>query len=111
MNIVSDIFLSPPIAFVVFLLLSYLLYLWAGLIAPKGNKEGGKLKTYACGEDIPGFKIQFGYRMFFFIALFFTMMHVAALVVATLPKGPFVFFGIFYLGMIFLSVLALITRE
>jgi hypothetical protein len=39
------------------------------------------------------------------------MMHVAALVVATLPRGPVAYFGIFYLGMIFLSVLALITRD
>ncbi len=111
MNNVFDMLLSPPIAFVVFLLLFYLLYWFAGLVAPKAKKEGGKLATYACGEDIPGYKIQFGYRLFFFVALFFTMMHVAALVVATLPSGPLVFFGIFYLGMIFLSVLALITRD
>lgn len=106
-----DILLSPPIAFVIFLGLGYLIYFFAGLLAPKVNKTGGKLSTYACGEDIPGYKIQFGYRLFFFVALFFTMMHVAALVVATLPTGPVVYFGIFYLAMIFLSVLALITRS
>jgi hypothetical protein len=39
------------------------------------------------------------------------MMHVASLVVATIPSGPIVFFGIFYIAMIFLSVLALITRS
>lgn len=113
MNLVlnTDLLLSPPIAFLIFLALFYLIYFLAGRIAPKGNKQGGKLKTYACGEDVPGVKVQFGYRMFFFIALFFTMMHVAALVVATLPAGPMVFFGVFYLGMIFLSVMALITRE
>lgn len=111
MNNVCDILLSPPIAFVIFLLLFFLLYLFGGLVAPKVKKEGGKLATYACGEDVPGTKIQFGYRLFFFVALFFTMMHVAALVVATLPGGPLVFFGVFYLGMIFLSVLALITRD
>jgi NADH-quinone oxidoreductase subunit A len=111
MNNAFDVLLSPPIAFVIFLLLFYLLYLLSGLIAPKVKKGVGKLATYACGEDIPGYKIQFGYRLFFFIALFFTMMHVSALVVATLPSGPLVFFGVFYLGMIFLSVLALITRD
>jgi NADH-quinone oxidoreductase subunit A len=111
MNNVYDILLSPPIAFVIFLVFFYILYMLGGLVAPKVKKEGGKLATYACGEDVPGSKIQFGYRLFFFIALFFTMMHVAALVVATLPRGPLVFLGVFYLGMIFLSVLALITRE
>jgi NADH-quinone oxidoreductase subunit A len=111
MNNTFNILLSPPIAFVIFLALFYLLYLLGGLVSPKIKKVGGKLATYACGEDIPGFKIQFGYRLFFFVALFFTMMHVAALVVATLPSGPLVFFGVFYLGMIFLSIMALITRE
>jgi len=56
-------------------------------------------------------KLQFGYRLFFFIALFFTMMHVAALVIATIPGGKIVFFGIIYLVMIFLSIMALITRD
>ena len=106
-----DVLLSPPIAFLIYLLLFYLLYLLGGLVAPKLRKEGGKLASYACGEDIPGVKIQFGYRLFFFIALFFTMMHVTALVIATLPSGPLVYLGVFYLGMIFLSILALITRE
>jgi len=106
-----DILLSPPVAFLVFLAVFTLLYWIGGRMAPKANAVGGKRTTYACGEDIPGTKIQFGYRSFFMIALFFTMMHVSALVVATLPGGPIVFFGIFYLGMIFLSVLALMTRE
>lgn len=106
-----DVLLAPPVAFAVFLAIFYLLYLLVGLMTPKVKNVGGKLKTYACGEDIPGIKIQFGYRMFFFIALFFTMMHVAALVVATIPRGPIAYFGIFYLGMIFFSVLALITRD
>lgn len=106
-----DILLSPPIAFVIFLSIFYLIYWLASFMAPKAKRTGGKFATYACGEDIPGYKIQFGYRLFFFIALFFTMMHVAALVVATLPTGPVVYFGILYLGMIFLSVLALITRS
>ena len=106
-----EILLSPPVAFLVFLLVFASVYWAGGRMAPKVRKAGGKLTSYACGEDIPGAKIQFGYRLFFMIALFFTMMHVAALVVATLPRGPIVFFGLFYLGMIFLSVLALVTRE
>jgi len=106
-----DFLISPPVAFLVFLLIGYLVYVLGGRLAPKLKKEGGKLSTYACGEDIPGVKLQFGYRMFFFIALFFTMMHVAALVIATIPGGKIVFFGIIYLLMIFLSIMALITRD
>ena len=106
-----DILLTPVLAFVIFLLLSLFIYWIGGRLAPKLRKVGGKLTSYACGEDMAGVKVQWGFRLFFFIALFFTIMHVASLVVATLPGGPIVFFGIFYLAMIFLSVLALITRS
>ena len=103
--------LSPPVAFLLFLGAAGLLMAVGRGMAPKPRKVGGKLETYACGEHLPGFKIQFGYRLFFFIALFFTMMHVAALVIATVPSGKIVFFAVLYLAMIFLSILALVTRR
>jgi NADH-quinone oxidoreductase subunit A len=106
-----DFLISPPVAFIVFLVLGWLLYFLGSKMAPKLKKQGGKLATYACGEDLPGIKIQFGYRLFFFIALFFTMMHVAALVISTAPAGKIIFFGIIYLVMIFLSIMALIVRS
>jgi NADH-quinone oxidoreductase subunit A len=105
------ILLSPPVAFLVFLAVAFGLYALGRGMAPKLTKAGGKLTTYACGEDIPGVKVQFGYRLFFFVALFFTMMHVAALVIATVPGGKIVFFALFYLVMIFLSIMALVTRR
>jgi NADH:ubiquinone oxidoreductase subunit 3 (subunit A) len=106
-----DILLSPPVAFIIFLGLTFLIYALGRGLAPKLKNVGGKLKTYACGEDIPGVKIQWGYRLFFFIALFFTIMHVAALVMATVPAGKILFFSLIYLVMIFLSVVALVTRS
>src|SRR4030066_859113 len=102
---------SPPVAFFFFLATAFALYGLGKKMGPKLTKVGGKLTTYACGENIPGVKIQFGYRLFFFIALFFTMMHVAALVIATVPSGKIIFFAVFYLLMIFLSVMALVTRS
>jgi NADH-quinone oxidoreductase subunit A len=103
--------LSPPVAFVVFLGAALLLYALGSKMGPKLTKAGGKLATYACGENLPGIKVQFGYRLFFFIALFFTIMHVSALVIATVPSGKIIFFAIFYLLMIFLAIMALITRS
>ena len=103
--------ISPPVAFFVFLAAAFGLYALGRGMAPKLNKAGGKLTTYACGEDIPGVKIQFGYRLFFLFALFFTMMHVAVLVIATVPSGKIIFFALFYLVMIALSVTALVTRS
>ena len=105
------ILLSPPVAFFVFLAAAFGLYALGRGMAPKLTRVGGKLATYACGEDIPGVKVQFGYRLFFFIALFFTIMHVAVLVIATVPDGTIAFFALFYLIMIFLSVLSLVTRS
>ncbi|MEN6561760.1 MAG: hypothetical protein ABFD52_13400 [Acidobacteriota bacterium] len=105
------ILLSPPLAFFVFLAAALGLYALGRGMAPKLTKAGGKLKTYACGEDIPGTKVQFGYRLFFFVALFFTMMHVAVLVIATVPSGKIVFFALIYLVVIVLSVSSLITRS
>jgi NADH-quinone oxidoreductase subunit A len=106
-----DYLLSLPVAFILFTAIASLLYLLGKRMAPKLNKAGGKLTTYACGEDIPGAKIQFGYRLFFFIALFFTIMHVAALMIATVPAGKIAWFAILYLAVIFLSIMALVTRS
>ncbi|HOW85978.1 MAG TPA: hypothetical protein P5119_02330 [Candidatus Aminicenantes bacterium] len=105
------ILLSPPLAFFVFLAAALGLYALGRGMAPKLTKTGGKLAAYACGENIPAAKVQFGYRLFFFIALFFTMMHVAVLVIATVPSGKIVFFALFYLAMIALAVSSLITRS
>ncbi len=88
-----ELLLSPPVAFLLFLGAAFLLYGLGSKMAPKLTKVGGKLATYACGEDIPGVKIQFGYRLFFFVALFFTIMHVATLVIATVPSGKIIFFA------------------
>ena len=108
----TDILLTPPCAFLIFLAVCYVISWCASRVAPHGGKTEGKLATYACGEDMPGKKFQFGYRLFFVIALFFTMMHVATLVVATLPGGgTIVYFGLVYLAMVFLSVMSLISRE
>ena len=107
-----DKLLVPPVAFLIFLGCFYLLYWLAGTLAPKSKNTGdGKLKAYACGEDIPGIKLKFGYRNYFLLALFFTIMHVATLVVATLPGGPIAFLGLFYLCLIFVALLALLTRS
>jgi len=111
MTKILTLLLAPPVAFVIFLLIFWVIYRIAGSLAAKGPASSGKYTTYACGEDIDSFKIQFGYGMFFLFAIFFTIMHVTVLVLATIPKGPVVFLGIFYLLMIFVSVLSLLLRE
>jgi len=107
-----NILLTPLVGFAAFSLISYLIYRLGDVLAPKLNPQGGKLAQYACGEDFPARKVQVGYQLFFYAALFFTMMHVAALVIATIPAGSvaFAMLGILYLLMIVLSIIALILK-
>ncbi|MBU0952317.1 MAG: hypothetical protein KKH91_05790 [Elusimicrobia bacterium] len=111
MEKILPLIIALPVAFVIFLLIFWAIYRIGGMLAAKGANSKGKYTTYACGEDINSIKIPFGYELFFLFAIFFTIMHVTALVIATLPKGPVVYFGIFYLVMIFISVLTLLTKE
>jgi NADH:ubiquinone oxidoreductase subunit 3 (subunit A) len=112
MNMEWNMLLTPLAGFILFGAVAYGLYRLGDVLAPKLKDEGGKLAQYACGEDIPARKFQVSYKLFFYAALFFTMMHVAALVVATIPGGSpaLALAGLFYLGMIVLSITALILR-
>jgi hypothetical protein len=112
MQISLNMLLTPMAGFVLFGAAAYGLYRLGDLIAPKLKDEGGKLASYACGEDVPAQKFQLSYKLFFYAALFFTMMHVAALVIATIPGGSPVLAvaGLVYLAMIVLSITALILR-
>ena len=104
------ILLSPPIAFIVFFGVGLLFYVLGRAMAPKTNMTQEKGTPYACGEDAQMPKAQMGYGLFFSLAIFFTVMHVAALVVTTLPSGPIAILGIVYLVIIMLSVFALVTK-
>lgn len=104
------ILLSPPVVFAVAFGVGLMLYWLGRAMAPKLNMTPGKGTPYACGEDAPMQKAQVGYRLFYSLAIFFTVMHVAALVVTTLPAGPIAVLGIVYLAVITLAVFALVTK-
>jgi len=56
------------------------------LLAFKNNKPGaGQRKSYACGEDVKNNRIQPDYSQFFPFAYFFTIIHVVALIISTVP--------------------------
>lgn len=104
----GSILLLPPIAFLIFLLVGYLMYKWGSVLGPRTKIEGGKLTTYACGEDIPGEKVQHSYHFFHF-AFFFTVLHVGALVIATVPSGTIALLGISYLAIALIAVVVLLV--
>ncbi|MFA6609559.1 MAG: hypothetical protein WCT15_01775, partial [Candidatus Omnitrophota bacterium] len=51
-------------------------------------------KSYGCGEDIPDARIQPDYTQFFPFAFFFTILHVVALIVTTVPAETTSIFSI-----------------
>lgn len=79
--------LFPPIAFGVILVFGIILSLLSSKLAARSTSHPkGKIKPYACGEDIDTHRMQPDYSYFFPFA-FFTIMHVAALLIATVPSG------------------------
>ncbi len=84
----DSVLLLPPITFVVMLAFVGLQSLGFRPLALKpGKDEPGKLKPYACGEPVTDHRAQPDYAQFFPFAFFFTIIHVVALVVTTVPRG------------------------
>ena len=103
-----EMLLAPPLAFLFFLVVFYLLIFWPDAW-PQGQRHRRQAKTYHCGEDIPGGKPALGYKLSC-IALSFHHARGGpgrgdAAIGSDRLSGPV------YLGMIFLAVLALITRN
>ncbi len=79
--------LWPPVAFLLILALALLKLKGVSLLScpDKKGQTGGQLKAYSCGETMEENRAQPDYSEFFPFAFFFTIMHVLALVVATVP--------------------------
>jgi NADH-quinone oxidoreductase subunit A len=78
--------LSPPVAFLVlFIFLAALSYLFSFLSLRVKKKSIGSGEAYACGESNYNAMAQPDYSQFFPFAFFFTIAHVAALMLTTIP--------------------------
>lgn len=82
-----ELFLSPLVALTIFLVLAAGLYRLGGALSAKGDEHPGKRQPYACGEDLLPTQTKLAYHSFFRLALTFAVLHLATLVVATLPRG------------------------
>ena len=100
--------LCPPVAFIFFGLLLTLFYLWIQRHAAEGPDHPDKHLPYSGGQSLPPTEVRLSYEKFFRIALLFGIVHVAVLVLATLPlaRGN-AWLGLFYLAGISISALAL----
>ncbi len=83
---IERILLSPPAALCLFLSLAYTIYRLSEKIAAPGHEHPGKCLPYACGEDLLPPEVQLAYHAFFRLALLFGILHMAALVISTLPS-------------------------
>jgi NADH:ubiquinone oxidoreductase subunit 3 (subunit A) len=79
----SDVILTPPIAFLIYVALVGLLSGFGRMLAFHGKTTPLKSSTYASGEASPARAAAPGYRPFFVIALFFAVLHLGALMLGT----------------------------
>ncbi len=87
-----DILLFPPVTFAVSLLFVMALSALLSPLAAKPARVPGspKHQAYGCGEDISGDQAKAipDYQVFFPFAIFFTLLHVAGLMLATWSFNP-----------------------
>jgi NADH:ubiquinone oxidoreductase subunit 3 (subunit A) len=102
----DDAFSSPFLIFGIAIAIGYLMYFWSRLVAPVSPDTANKLMPYVGGEPMEAQSFQPGYQ-FFYVALFFTLVHVAALVLATAPPQMNPWAAIGYLAIIGVAVMIL----
>ncbi len=100
-----NILLSPPVAFLIYLPLVFLLFLLGRGLAGPEKPNAAKTSLYGSGEVAPTDMAAPGYRPFFLVALFFAILHLGILVVGT---GSLSWVLIPYLIGLVLALVALI---
>jgi NADH-quinone oxidoreductase subunit A len=82
----SYLIVVPPIALTILVLVVWGLSRASGTLAFKRKSDRGAIdKPYAGGETIDTHRVRVDYAQFFPFAFFFTLLHVATLMVATAP--------------------------
>jgi hypothetical protein len=104
--------LIPPIAFTLIMLAILLASFSLKKAAFHGALGPGAEKAYSCGEDMETNSFRPEYGQFFSFAFFFTIMHVVALVIATVPSGVpgYYFIAALYLAGALIGLGALVRK-
>ncbi len=100
--------LLPPAAFVILLVVAWLQYRSMAVFSAGESwpDAAGKREPYACGESSYEARVRPDYSQFFPFAFFFTIMHVVALMVATVPAES-VSSSAFAVGYLFAAAVGL----
>jgi NADH-quinone oxidoreductase subunit A len=82
----DNILISPPAGFLIILVVIMALAHGLKSLSFKQKDAPADMgKSYACGEDVPTHLMQPDYSQFFPFAFFFTVLHVVALMITTVP--------------------------
>lgn len=102
----SGVLYHPVTVFGLSMFAGWLIYLFSRAIAPASRAVGGKLKTYACGENVEGDSFPTAYHLFH-AAFIFTLLDVVALVLGTTPGTALVWLAGSYLvvGLVAIVIL------
>ena len=109
----GKILLLPPVAFIIVLaatLLCARLFSKCGFA--RNKQSAGSKEAYECGEDYVSHMVQPDYSQFFPFAFFFTILHVVALVITTVPAqnaGTLFIVAVYVIGAI--TSLFILLRE
>jgi NADH:ubiquinone oxidoreductase subunit 3 (subunit A) len=101
----TNILLTPLIAFVVYLLVVAAFSGLGRMFSAKSRDAASKSTMYASGEVHDPYQAAPGYRQFFVVALFFAVLHLGILMVGTSGLAPVT--NLYLLGLI-LALIALI---
>lgn len=101
-----DLLTTPVIIMVLALGACSLIYAWSRTVAPAFTPTVNKTMPYVGGEAAQAQTWQPGYQ-FFYVALFFTVVHVAALVLATAPPDAPLWGPLGYLALMAIAVMVL----
>ncbi|MCX5751876.1 MAG: hypothetical protein NT099_09520 [Candidatus Saganbacteria bacterium] len=114
MQTLYNIIFLPPVAFFIVMAATLLLAWILSPLAykPKNPPKDGT-KAYACGENVPKHRIQINYTQFFPFAFFFTILHMAALMVTTVPTSNLATFFIAFIYILgaLVGLLILLNRR
>ena len=101
----TNILLSPLVAFLIYLLMVFIVSGLGKLFSATGRKTEFKTATYASGEQSDPLPAAPGYRQFFVVALFFAILHLGVLMIGS--SGFSSVASVYLLGLI-LALIALI---
>jgi len=105
--------LAPPVAFIIILAVTWALSRLASRLAFRGkDQKEGTRQSYACGEENYDHMAQPDYSTFFPFAFFFTLAHVATLIMTTVPTENIESFALaaLYIGGAILGLYILFRR-